>query len=240
VFQPRRPFRLLLLAASAILSLPSLARPAAPVAQGPDWLEAQEARRTFANSGRTWRPLIPIPSCALEAWSSFASASLKLRPPSLPGDRPARLRSAATALLAQVGDGHTTLDEEATKTDAQVLVDLTPVEERLVVTGVYDPAQLSLIGATVQAIEGVPVATLTERMGARVGYENVYTNLDHLVEAAASTDRLAELLDRPALTGPVTFQVLLPGGDAAIFQAPLRSGARTGRLTPPSRLHLPP
>jgi hypothetical protein len=143
-------------------------------------------------------------------------------------------------LLAQVGDGHTTLDEEATKTDAQVLVDLTPVEERLVVTGVYDPAQLSLIGATVQAIEGVPVATLTERMGARVGYENVYTNLDHLVEAAASTDRLAELLDRPALTGPVTFQVLLPGGDAAIFQAPLRSGARTGRLTPPSRLHLPP
>jgi len=27
---------------------------------------------------------------------------------------------------AQVGDGHTTLDEEATKTDAQVLVDLTP------------------------------------------------------------------------------------------------------------------
>src|ERR1035438_7263729 len=87
----------------------------------------------------------------------------------------------------------------STKTDAQVLVDLTPVEERLVVTGVYDPAQLSLIGATVQAIEGVPVATLTERMGARVGYENLYTNLDHLVEAAASTDRLAELLDRPAL-----------------------------------------
>jgi len=46
------------------------------------------------------------------------------------------------------------------------------------------------------------VATLTERMGARVGYENVYTNLDHLVEAAASTDRLAELLDRPA---PVSY-----------------------------------
>jgi len=241
VFQPRRPFRLLLLAASAILSLPSLARPAAPVAQGPDWLGAQEAREDLRQLWTDLEATHPDPFLRsggmVEFRKRFAEAQAAI--PAGGIDRRAFDRL-LRPLLAQVGDGHTTLDEEATKTDAQVLVDLTPVEERLVVTGVYDPAQLSLIGATVQAIEGVPVATLTERMGARVGYENVYTNLDHLVEAAASTDRLAELLDRPALTGPVTFQVLLPGGDAAIFQAPLRSGARTGRLTPPSRLHLPP
>jgi len=57
-----------------------------------------------------------------------------------------------------------------------------------------------------------------------VGYENVYTNLDHLVEAAASTDRLAELLDRPALTGPVTFQVLCPAAMQRFFKLPSAPG----------------
>jgi hypothetical protein len=142
-------------------------------------------------------------------------------------------------LVAQVGDGHTKLDQDSVGTDAQVLVDLAPVEGRLVVTAVYDPAQLGWVGATVQSIEDVPLAALTERMGARAGYENVYTNLEHLVEAAASSRQLADLLDRPALTGSVAFQVLLPSGESATLRAPLRAGGPTPRLTPPSRLKLP-
>ena len=225
----------------AVLSLPSLAQPAAPAGNGQDWLGAQEAREDIRQLWTDLEATHPDPFLRSGGMVAFRKRFVDAQAaiPSGGIDRSAFERL-LQPLLAQVGDGHTALDEEVSKTDVQVLVDLTPVEERLVVTGVYDPAQLSLVGATVQAIEGVPVATLAERMGSRVGYENVYTNLEHLVEAAASADRLTELLERPALMGPVTFQVLLPGGEPAILQAPLRSGARTARLTPPSRLHLPP
>ncbi len=241
MFQSRRRLSLLLLAVPAILSLPSLAQPPAPAGQGQDWLPAQDARDDLRQLWTDIEATHPDPFLRSGGMVAFrkrfteAHAAIPVT-----GIHRHAFERLLLPLLAQVGDGHTTFDRESSKTDAQVLVDLTPVEERLVVAAVYDPAQLSLGGATVQAIEGVPVATLAERMGARLGYENVYTNLAHLVEAAASSGRLADLLDRPALTAPVTFHLLLPGGEPATLRAPLRSGARTGRLTPPSRLHLPP
>jgi hypothetical protein len=223
------------------MALPSLAQTTARPGNGPDWLGAQEAREDIRQLRTDLEATHPDPFLRAGGMVAFrkrfndAEAAI----PAAGIDRTAFVRL-LRPLLAQVGDGHTWLDVKVSENDAQVLVDLASVEERLVVTGVYDPSQLSMVGATVQAIEGLPVATLAERVGARQGYDNVYKNLEHLRGTVASANRLADLLERPALTGPVSFQVLLPSGEPAVLKAPLRPGARTGRLTLPSRLHLPP
>jgi len=144
-------------------------------------------------------------------------------------------------LVAQVGYGHTQIyGGSSWSSDAGVWIELQPISERLVVSAVCAQDQASAIGASVEAIEGIPTSLLARRMGERRGYENVYTNLNHLVEAIHSARGLADLLERPALGDFVTFEVLTPGGRRQTLKVPVAAKKGPARLEAPSRIQLPP
>ncbi len=142
-------------------------------------------------------------------------------------------------LLAQVGDGHTGLDADHANLEGRVGIDLFAIDERLVVRAVSDPDQLSAVGATVEAIEGIPIATLVARMGTRVGHENVYGSLQHVVRAASRPSSLAALLERPSLAGPIAVDVRLANGTRRSVRVPV--GPETNRKLPEprSRIKIP-
>lgn len=100
-------------------------------------------------------------------------------------------------LMAQVRDGHTNFRRPEVPNDRRVLVALDIVEERLVVDGVYDPAERGSIGGVVTAVEGVPVETLAARMKERRGYDNAYTNLRALVATLGRASGLEDIVEHP-------------------------------------------
>jgi len=167
----------------------------------------------------------------------FADAEVQIPPE---GIGPRGYKDLLLPLVAQVGDGHTELYAwSLPSSNASILIDLLPIEEHLVVASVHDPKQRSAIGAILEAIEGIPVTDLVQRMGARKGFENIYTNLQHLAEAAASTRDLAGLLERPSLGDFVVFTVRLPSGARADLQVPISSERGWQRLEAPSLVRLP-
>lgn len=168
----------------------------------------------------------------------FADAEASLPPEGL--DRAAFCRL-LEPLLAQVGDGHTVVyrpTSQASRT--RIWVEVTPIDHRLVVTAVFDPSQTIAMGATLEAVEGLPFAVLAERMGARRGSENLYTNLEHLAEALTSAEALADLLERPAPVGHSMFKLRLPDGTSQEFRIPVGGAEPRTRLEAPTRLKLPP
>ncbi len=147
MFQSCRQFGLPLLAVAALMPLPSLAQPAAAAVQGQEWLGAQEARDDLRQLRTDLEATHPDPYLRSGGMVSFRRRFTEAQAAIPAGglDRQAFERL-LRPLLAHVGDGHTSSDHESSGSEAQVLVDLTPVEERLVVTVVFDPAQLRRLG----------------------------------------------------------------------------------------------
>jgi hypothetical protein len=145
--------------------------------------------------------------------------------------------------LAGIGDSHTELWSDYDVSEAYpggIPVRFGIVEKSLYVAGVLDPSHQTLIGAVLQAVEGVPLSELHARQRELVPLENDY----HVLEEMAShtlwygpylRDALPEWED----AGQIVVTFALPTGESlnVTFDLPVRA---TRTYWPPTTVELPP
>jgi hypothetical protein len=227
--------------ALAALAAPSiLPAQAAPPAREAGWLSRENAREDLFQLRTLLETSHPDPYLRAGGMVAFRRR-FSLAEGGIPpeGIGHAAFLAILEPLVAQVRDAHTGLWDETTERGAPVQVDLVPVDSRLVVTRVYGETQKLALGATLESVEGIPVADLLERMARRRGYENLYSNLTHLAQALENVASLEKLLGRPLLSGQVRCRVRRPDGTSMPLVLPSGDTEPAGRLVPARRMTLP-
>ncbi len=156
-------------------------------------------------------------------------------------------------LVASVRDGHTTIfdphqpdeliDARAMGGDPEssprLWIDWEPLDEVLVISGVYEDRLRELLGARLNAIDGVSFRDLVARMRRLRGDDNVYNNLVHLTDALRHPALIFELLECEP-RDEVHLQTLDASGSA--HDTLIRLGARPGseRMAQPTTIDLVP
>ena len=163
----------------------------------------------------------------------------------------AELLRLARPLMASVRDGHTAIYDPADPdeaVDARAEAGLAPrprpwvawgiVEETLYVKAVCRDAERYLLGGRLVTAGGMPFAELTARMGELRGYDNVYNNLVHLVDALAQPGLLPDLLGVNYKPEALRVELVLP--DNALVEALLTFTVEPSStiIEPPSTIEL--
>ncbi len=169
------------------------------------------------------------------------------------GMTPAEFLRLLRPLVAAVRDGHTTIFDPAAPDQlvdvramggeldmAQRLwIDWEPVDEQLVVSGVYDEGHSQFLGALLDSVEGVPFGELVKRMRAIRGDDNAYNNLVHLTEALGHPYLIFDLLECEP-TEALTLKFIDRVGAQIEANVPLSPQPAGDRITPPSAIDLTP
>ncbi|KAA8922935.1 S41 family peptidase [Thermoplasma sp.] len=93
-----------------------------------------------------------------------------------------QIHTIASKIVALVGDGHTFMDP-LEHNEGRIWIELEPIEEKLIVVGVYEKKFSNLIGHCLLAIDEVPVEHLLSKMLEIRGANGIYENLIHLADA---------------------------------------------------------
>lgn len=143
--------------------------------------------------------------------------------------------------LAAIGDGHTYLIPPSWDKESGVAfpLQLTVVENGLVVTGVRSPALKLLLNSRLEAVENVPIAELAEREKGILAAENAYHNLRRLKGSLASLERLKILLPEWKDRGALTMRFALESGRTVDQTFALTAASEGALITNPSRVDLP-
>ncbi len=88
----------------------------------------------------------------------------------------------ACKVTALLGDGHTFMDQ-LNCPKGRSWLELEPIEERLVVMGVYESKHTDIIGCSLLAVNGISTEDLSSRILEIRGANGTYNNLVHLAEA---------------------------------------------------------
>ena len=139
-------------------------------------------------------------------------------------------------LVASLQDGHTSIREPETSSAPQPRpwVVWEPVEEQLVLTGVYRLADRPLLGARLTLLEGVPFAELVQRVSQLRGCDNIYQQLITLAMAFSDPGLLTEILKYDSLPCSLQLTLLLPDGTEHELELPLSEKAPGEVMTPTS------
>ena len=100
----------------------------------------------------------------------------------------------ASRITALIGDGHTSMDSLSSSNE-RVWLEFEPIEENLVVVGVYEKKHMRLIGAKLSAINGIQLRELCSRMKMIRGTNGTYNNLVHLDQAFKEPSIMSDLLE---------------------------------------------
>lgn len=139
-------------------------------------------------------------------------------------------RALLSPLPASIGDGHTHIYPDEKTDFTGVPLYFLVVERDLYVAGVFDEAYRPLLGARLQAIEGVPVDELIARTRRYYGADNIYGTLAQLAnfELFLAKRRIVEDLV-PEWTNPGEIRVSLRLPDGAITETVFESRSREGQ-----------
>ena len=94
----------------------------------------------------------------------------------------AQMYIVACKVTALLGDGHTFMDP-LNCPKGRIWLELEPVEEKLIIIGVYESKFADLIGCCLLAVNGMPIEDLLSRILEIRGANGTYNNLVHLADA---------------------------------------------------------
>ena len=94
----------------------------------------------------------------------------------------AQMYIVACKVTALLGDGHTFMDPSNCH-KGRIWLELEPIEEKLVIIGVYESKFVDLIGCSLLAVNGMPLEDLLSRILEIRGANGTYNNLVHLADA---------------------------------------------------------
>lgn len=126
--------------------------------------------------------------------------------------------------VAQVHDAHTSLRPVTRTKPPRIGLPLgfKAIEKHLFVVRVYDPEHADLIGARLEALEGVSYDQLLERQGLLMGWENIYNNIFNLRRSLGQYFSIQSLLPEwtDGVTLNVTFQLANGDERTVAFELP--------------------
>ncbi|MCL4355586.1 MAG: S41 family peptidase [Thaumarchaeota archaeon] len=142
----------------------------------------------------------------------------------------------ASRIAALVGDGHTSVDSVDEGVE-RLWLDMEPLDGRLVVTGVYGGERSELLGAFVNAVEGVGMEALSDRIRTVRGSDGLYNDLEHITGAFRSRV-LSEYLLQKEVAKPLNVELKGPaGGTSADLE--FAAGKPGGLVVPRTAVELP-
>ncbi len=94
----------------------------------------------------------------------------------------AQMYMVACKITALLGDGHTFMDR-LNCPKGRIWLELEPIEEKLIIMGVYETKCTNLIGQSILAVNGIPIEELSSRLLEIRGANGMYSNLVHLADA---------------------------------------------------------
>jgi hypothetical protein len=144
--------------------------------------------------------------------------------------------------VAAIGDSHTGIRMATGAMQPLSLpLDLRIVEQHLVVDRVADRQLEPLLGARLQALQGVPVAELLRRQANMRGMENVYGHLALLtLRTLKSRQSLDELLPELQQADTIEVELTLRSGQELQTRLDLLTTTPDDWVMLPSRVELPP
>jgi hypothetical protein len=93
-----------------------------------------------------------------------------------------QMHSVACKIVALLADSHTYM-EGLDNNGTRIWIEFEPIDEKLIVMGVYESRFSNLIGYSLQALNGVPIESLLTRMLEIRSANWVYDNLIHVADA---------------------------------------------------------
>ncbi len=93
-----------------------------------------------------------------------------------------QLHTLASKIAALVGDGHTFMDPMGYH-NGRFWIEFEPIDEKLIVIGVYESKYRNLIGNHLVAVNDIPLKDLLSRIIGIRGANGAYNNLIHLADA---------------------------------------------------------
>ncbi len=143
--------------------------------------------------------------------------------------------------IAAVRDGHTALRSPVPPGGGApgLPLDFRVVEKDFVVARVYDEAQRPLLGARLVAIDGVMLAELVERQAGLRGWDNPYSNLEHLRRSLTLATGLRALIPQRGDRGDAELELLDAADEPRTVTVALTGSGGRDPIRPASAVELP-
>ena len=117
-------------------------------------------------------------------------------------------------VTALIGDGHTFMDQLDCP-GGRIWIDLDPIEEKLVVMGVYESKHTRLIGHSLLTVNGIPIEDLSSRILEIRGANGTQNNLVHLADALKDPCMVSFLTGNgPGNMDHITFTLMSQEGNS--------------------------
>jgi hypothetical protein len=145
---------------------------------------------------------------------------------------------AAARVAALVGDGHTSVDVPDLG-HKRLWLDVEPLDNRLVVIGVYRKPDSRFLGTWVKSVEGTSLRILLEGVRTLRGSDGPYSDLLHVAQALRSEMMLGYLLQKREFGDSLAIE-LESEGDTVAASFSFASEQSGELVTPKTALELPP